>query len=111
MLYARRSFTLPVSEGNRSMCDEKGHSAKDAHGRCLCCGDKIGPSMAETVASFNTARRPYTPTCMWVGNEAVACTAVVFDGLRSFPCASCPGSPMVSPVAPQLCAIISETGY
>lgn len=42
MQYQRRSFTIAVSDGGYgAMCLEKGHSAADSRGRCLCCGAKI----------------------------------------------------------------------
>jgi hypothetical protein len=59
MLHKRRSFTVPVSQGTEAMCTEKGHSAADRFGKCLCCGAKImshaslegGPLDGEVVLS------------------------------------------------------------
>jgi hypothetical protein len=58
MLYQKRSFTVPATASNPSMCLEKGHSATDSRGRCFCCGEKIRESIAETSESFvNRGRR------------------------------------------------------
>lgn len=58
MLYQQRSFTVPASEAKGNMCKEKGHSATDCRGRCFCCGEKVGPSLAETTAAFQSRMRP-----------------------------------------------------
>jgi hypothetical protein len=56
MLHTRKSFTVPVSEGDGSFCREKGHSAPDARGRCLSCGAKV---VAPTLNTGGTT--PATP--------------------------------------------------
>ena len=51
MLYQRRTFTVPAGGGTGAMCREKGHSASDARGKCLCCGEKIAPTSAEQAST------------------------------------------------------------
>jgi hypothetical protein len=55
MLHKRRSFTVPVSQGTATMCAEKGHSATDRFGKCLCCGAKVAP---HGLSAPNTPRWP-----------------------------------------------------
>lgn len=56
MKYTQSRFTVPVSEGSKTMCDEKGHSAADSKGRCLCCGESVVPTLPERVAIYARAR-------------------------------------------------------
>jgi hypothetical protein len=62
MLYTRRSFTVPATATNAAFCAEKGHGMKDSRGRCLNCGEKIGPSMLETVETFKNQRFAFVGT-------------------------------------------------
>ena len=46
MLYRKRSFsvsavTVPSSAPRGTLCAEKGHSGRDAKGRCYSCGERI----------------------------------------------------------------------
>ena len=54
MLYQRRTFTVAAGAGSGAMCKAKGHSAVDARGKCLCCGEKIGATAAAQAASIET---------------------------------------------------------
>lgn len=54
MLYQRRTFTEPAGAGTGAMCTEKRHSAADARGNCLCCGNKVAPAAAEQAASIES---------------------------------------------------------
>jgi len=56
MLYMKRTFTLPVSSADGTMCREKGHSATDSRGRCFCCGEKIRESIEETSTRLADSR-------------------------------------------------------
>lgn len=46
MQYTRRSFSVSSVSSKQNgprgeMCVTKGHSALDARGRCLCCGELV----------------------------------------------------------------------
>ncbi len=75
MLYQKRSFTVPATGGNGSMCAEKGHSATDSKGRCLCCGEKID------VAQGSAIERP-TIESEGPGHPSILDTANAFVQLR-----------------------------
>ncbi len=51
MKYRSRTFSVAVNEGSGLMCAEKGHSAPDCRGKCLCCGEKIAPPTGFVVAA------------------------------------------------------------
>lgn len=61
MLYERKTFTVPATSGRdedrRAFCAEKGHSAPDSKGRCLCCGETIGEPHRDTTARVHRALR------------------------------------------------------
>lgn len=56
MLYKRKSFTVPASSGDGSLCREKGHSAPDARGRCLNCGAMTDPELELVGGPFDGLR-------------------------------------------------------
>lgn len=70
MLYQKKSFTLPVSDADGSYCKEKGHSATDSRGRCFCCGEKVGLSLAEKAEQFNARRRCFGAHIVGDGYES-----------------------------------------
>lgn len=45
MLYTKRSFTLPATEGKLAdlakVCQEHGHMEPDRKGKCIRCGERI----------------------------------------------------------------------
>ncbi len=53
MKYLSRTFSVAVNEGSGKMCEEKGHSAADSRGKCLCCGAQIVEK--ETQPGFHRA--------------------------------------------------------
>lgn len=50
------SFMVAMGGGSGAMCREKGHSATDAKGRCLCCGEAV-----PTVRTFADVFANLTP--------------------------------------------------
>lgn len=42
MLYKKKSFSVPATTGNATMCDSAGHSMPDTKGKCIRCGEPTG---------------------------------------------------------------------
>lgn len=63
MLYKKKSFSVPATNGNATMCDSAGHSMPDTKGKCIRCGEHVLASKAAALLNAVDAQILATP---WV---------------------------------------------